>query len=271
MWFLLMLNKILSESDSESEVKISSHNGINSSSWQYIHYYIPDTTWWTHKRQSKRTFSHIDMMPHMVCLHSGDDITIDWWWCHDWLCNCDACTWKVISNSLDINFIHGDIHVRNIYSISLYTPTASKCQFIMQYMCVNLCKCSDHYQWQVGLTLKIFSIYPHKRYFTNSITFYLDCIINGMLQGKHLEAPLIPGWSSDSYNNTAYRALIMKMKTAMKSLAAKLNRKHRDKSVLLPIASIPCIYISLKITLIFCWPTVLDMPHHSCVILDLIW
>ena len=39
------------------------------------------------------------------------------WWRHDWLLmtsqwpnNCDSITWIVISNSLDIDFIHGDIH-----------------------------------------------------------------------------------------------------------------------------------------------------------------
>ena len=39
------------------------------------------------------------------------------WWQHNrlpktsqWLDNCDAITWIVISNSLDIDFIHGDIH-----------------------------------------------------------------------------------------------------------------------------------------------------------------
>ena len=41
-------------------------------------------------------------------------------WCHNrllmtsqWPDNCDAITWIVISNSLDINFIHGDIHGRS--------------------------------------------------------------------------------------------------------------------------------------------------------------
>ena len=29
-----------------------------------------------------------------------------------WPDNCDANTWQVISNSLDIDFIHGDIHGR---------------------------------------------------------------------------------------------------------------------------------------------------------------
>ena len=43
-----------------------------------------------------------------------------WWWCHDrllmtsqWPDNCDAITWIMISNSLDIDFIHGDIHGRS--------------------------------------------------------------------------------------------------------------------------------------------------------------
>ena len=42
------------------------------------------------------------------------------WWRHNrllmtsqWPDNCDAITWIMISNSLDINFIHGDIHGRS--------------------------------------------------------------------------------------------------------------------------------------------------------------
>ena len=42
------------------------------------------------------------------------------WWRHNrllmtsqWPDNCDAITWIVISNSLDIDFIHGDIHGRS--------------------------------------------------------------------------------------------------------------------------------------------------------------
>ena len=42
------------------------------------------------------------------------------WWCHNrllimsqWSDNCDAIKWIVISNSLDIDFIHGDIHGRS--------------------------------------------------------------------------------------------------------------------------------------------------------------
>ena len=42
------------------------------------------------------------------------------WWRHNrlamtsqWPDNCDANTWQVISNSFDIDFIHGDIHGRS--------------------------------------------------------------------------------------------------------------------------------------------------------------
>ena len=34
-----------------------------------------------------------------------------------WPDNCDAITWTVISNSLDINFIHGDIHGRSCKNV----------------------------------------------------------------------------------------------------------------------------------------------------------
>ena len=48
------------------------------------------------------------------------------WWRHNrllmtsqWPGNCDAITWIVISNSLDIDFIHGDIHGRSCKKFSL--------------------------------------------------------------------------------------------------------------------------------------------------------
>ena len=48
------------------------------------------------------------------------------WWRHNrlamtsqWPDNCDANTWQVISNSLDIDFIHGDIHGRSCKNIPL--------------------------------------------------------------------------------------------------------------------------------------------------------
>ena len=38
--------------------------------------------------------AHIDIVPHSVFLHSGDDVTIDcpMWWISNWLGNCDART-----------------------------------------------------------------------------------------------------------------------------------------------------------------------------------
>ena len=48
-------------------------------------------------------------MSHSLGFRSADDVTIDCWWPD----NCDAITWIVIFNSLDIDFIHGDIHGRS--------------------------------------------------------------------------------------------------------------------------------------------------------------
>ena len=49
------------------------------------------------------------------------------WWRHNrvamtsqWPENCDANTWQVISNPLDIDFIHGDIHSRSCKKLFLY-------------------------------------------------------------------------------------------------------------------------------------------------------
>ena len=55
-------------------------------------------------------------MSHSLSLHSADYITIDCWWCHKCIMrhnNCDAHTWKAISNLSDIDFIHGHIHSRS--------------------------------------------------------------------------------------------------------------------------------------------------------------
>ena len=58
----------------------------------------------------KRGSSHIIPVPCLTHLTFC-------WWCHNrlamtsqWPDNCDANTWQVISNELDIDFMHGDIH-----------------------------------------------------------------------------------------------------------------------------------------------------------------
>ena len=56
----------------------------------------------------KRRSLHIVPVSHSLSLRSANDVTIDCWWRHN-----DQITWKVISNSLDIDFIHGDIHGRS--------------------------------------------------------------------------------------------------------------------------------------------------------------
>ena len=79
-----------------------------------IHYSISYMIWWAHMWRSKRQFSHIDIMPHLVCFRSDDDTTD----CATLMVasqltslgSCDTCTWKMIMNLLDIDFIHGDIH-----------------------------------------------------------------------------------------------------------------------------------------------------------------
>ena len=62
------------------------------------------------------------------------------WWRHNrlamtsqWPDNCDANTWQVISNSLDIDFIHGDIHGRSCKKMligDLYLSVSS--QYVVQ-------------------------------------------------------------------------------------------------------------------------------------------
>ena len=74
----------------------------------------------THKRRRIRRSSHIDSVYRSSCLRSADDVTIDWWWRHNYLTNCDeshANTWNVTFNSLHIDFIHGYIHDRSCENI----------------------------------------------------------------------------------------------------------------------------------------------------------
>ena len=55
------------------------------------------------------------------------------WWRHNrllmtsqWPHNCDAITWIVISNSLDIDFIHSDIHGRSCKKLLYQGPHLSR-------------------------------------------------------------------------------------------------------------------------------------------------
>ena len=66
------------------------------------------------------------------------------WWRHhrllmtsQWPDNCDAITWIMISNSLDIDYIHGDIHGQSCKNETLWHeqndrnfPDISKCYFL---------------------------------------------------------------------------------------------------------------------------------------------
>ena len=54
------------------------------------------------------------------------------WWRHNrllmtsqWPDNCDAITWIMISNSLDIDFVHGDIHGRSCKKLLYQGPHPS--------------------------------------------------------------------------------------------------------------------------------------------------
>ena len=74
-----------------------------------------------------------------------------------WPDNCDAITWIVISNSLDIDFIHGDIHGRS---------------------CKKRRYCREVGKWGME-TLAMQDINCHARYYFNAIE---DCI--GMFQNN---------------------------------------------------------------------------------------
>ena len=71
-----------------------------------------------HKWRRKRRSSHIDTSSHIAL------IIFCIWWRHNLLLmtsqspdNCDSSIWKVISSSLDTDFIHVDIHDRSCKNI----------------------------------------------------------------------------------------------------------------------------------------------------------
>ena len=79
-----------------------------------LFYFLHDITnpWMALKQGS----SHIIPVFHSLALRSAGDVTIDWRWRHNDQ-TIVTTTWQMISNSLDIDFIHGDIHGRSCKNI----------------------------------------------------------------------------------------------------------------------------------------------------------
>ena len=76
-----------------------------------LFYFLHDTTnpWMT---LTTRIFTHhprVSLARLTFCWWRHNRLAMTW----QWPDNCDANTWQVISNSLDIDFIHGDIHGRS--------------------------------------------------------------------------------------------------------------------------------------------------------------
>ena len=63
--------------------------------------------------------SHLVFVLLMTSQSIADDVTSQWPY------NCDAITWIVISNSLDIDFIYGDIHGESCKNICYYMVNLS--------------------------------------------------------------------------------------------------------------------------------------------------
>ena len=64
-------------------------------------------------------------MSHWLCLHSDYDATIHCWWHNKCITggnNCDVRMWKMISNSLHIDFIHGHYHGWSYKKVINSTP-----------------------------------------------------------------------------------------------------------------------------------------------------
>ena len=102
-----------SEAIREINTKINLKQTHKSMSWQNIHYSISHMMWWAHKWWSKDNFhiSTLCLTRSAYFLMMMSQLIVQWqWWCHNWLGVCDADTWILISNSLDISFSHGDFH-----------------------------------------------------------------------------------------------------------------------------------------------------------------
>ena len=64
---------------------------------------------------TEETISHIDYVFHSLCLRSADDVTIHYTARY----NFDSGTWKMTSDSLDIDFIHSDIRDRSCKNLNI--------------------------------------------------------------------------------------------------------------------------------------------------------
>ena len=71
------------------------------------------------------------------------------WWRHNrllmtsqWLDNCDAITWIVISNSLDIDYIHGDTHDRVYKKYDLLADACNHNPMMNKWKTISFCAIS---------------------------------------------------------------------------------------------------------------------------------
>ena len=90
-----------------SSLRSSEGNKHQNNTWEYIHHFISYTTKGIHKWSQKRQSSHLGPVSHSLTSPSADNVTIECWWCH----NDQTIVWrayvKKLSNSLDIDSIHG--------------------------------------------------------------------------------------------------------------------------------------------------------------------
>ena len=95
--------------------------------------YIKIAFEWTHKQFARRVYTLFNflhdipnpwMMRKTRIFTHRPRVPLPWftfcWWCYNrllmtsrWPDDCDAFPWKVVSNSSDINFIHGNMHGRS--------------------------------------------------------------------------------------------------------------------------------------------------------------
>ena len=118
-------------------------------------------------------------------LHSANDLSISCWWCHKCITqfnNCGMRTWKSIYNSLDINFIHGHIHICLCKKVGFGRSLMEICILVGQpvrkmknkprFGLVSEGKSSSNYLWTGGQWYFLSSTLPE----IDPDTAYVVCI-----------------------------------------------------------------------------------------------
>ena len=100
---------------------------------------------------------HVSLTRFSFCLWRHNRLLIT----SQWPDNCDAITWIVISNSLDIDFIHGDIHGRSCKKIVIHNTCTSIMIPIVDIVRLSWCRVPSTMGGPImDIEYRIFLTYP---------------------------------------------------------------------------------------------------------------